>query len=347
MKKKPFLFDLTFPELQEIITGFGEKKFRAKQVWEQAYKQLAGSFDEMEVLPKKLRDKLKEELNFSHLLPHTDLVSNDGWTRKILFDLPDKSQVETVLMEYETRWTACISTQAGCALGCTFCATGQGGLQRNITSGEIVEQVLFFDRILNQKDERISNLVFMGMGEPFVNYKEVMKAVDTLTNPEGYNFGARRITISTVGLVPQIERFAEEKRQVNLAVSLHAATDELRESMLPINKRYPIEVLLKACKQYVNKTRRRISFEWALIDGVNDTPEQAKELARLLKGILSHVNFIPLNPTRGFKGRESKQKRIEQFQSILDDAGVPNTLRLRRGVDINAGCGQLRQEANR
>jgi 23S rRNA (adenine2503-C2)-methyltransferase len=185
----------------------------------------------------------------------------------------------------------------------------------------------------------------MGMGEPFANYKEVMKAVDTLTNPDGYNFGARRITISTVGLVPQIERFADEKRQVNLAVSLHAATDELRETMLPVNRRYPIEILLKACKHYVNKTRRRISFEWALIDGVNDTPEQAKELARLLKGILSHVNFIPLNHTRGYSGRESKQKRIEQFQAILDDAGVPNTLRIRRGIDINAGCGQLRQES--
>jgi 23S rRNA (adenine2503-C2)-methyltransferase len=348
---KPFLFDLSIEELTEIITSFGEPKFRAKQVWEQAYKKLASSFDEMSDVPKKLREKLKEEIDFTHLNPHIDLLSGDGHTRKILFDLPDntrgsKSQVETVLMGYTTRRTACISTQAGCALGCTFCATGQGGLQRNITSGEIVEQVLFFDRVLNKKDDKLTNLVFMGMGEPFANYKEVMKAVDTLTNPDGYNFGARRITISTVGLVPMIEKFADENRQVNLAVSLHAATDDLRESMLPVNKRYPIKDLMLACRDYIYKTNRRISFEWALIDGVNDTPYQAAEFARLAKGMLCHVNFIPLNPTKGYSGHESKQKRINEFREILDKAGIPNTLRIRRGIDINAGCGQLRQEAD-
>ncbi len=349
--KKPFLFDLTIEELTEIITSFGEPKFRAKQVWEQAYKKLASSFDEMSDVSKKLREKLKEEIDFTHLHSHTDLLSTDGHTRKILFDLPDKtrgssSQVETVLMGYHTRRTACISTQAGCALGCTFCATGQGGLQRNITSGEIVEQVLFFDRVLNKKDDKLTNLVFMGMGEPFANYKEVMKAVDTLTNPDGYNFGARRITISTVGLVPMIEKFADENRQVNLAVSLHAATDELRELMLPVNKRYPLKDLMRACRDYIYKTNRRLSFEWALIDNVNDTPKQATEFVKLAKGMLCHVNFIPLNPTKGYTGHESKQKRIREFREILDKAGIPNTLRIRRGIDINAGCGQLRQEAD-
>src|SRR4030095_5707920 len=185
--KKPFLFDLTKQELQEIITGLGEQKFRAKQVWEQSYTKLASSYGVMSDVPKKLREKLETEIDFSHLSPHIDLLSSDQWTRKILFNLSDKSQVETVLMGYHTRRTACISTQAGCALGCTFCATGQGGLQRNITSGEIVEQVLFFDRVLNKKDDKLTTLVFMEMGEPFANYKEVMKAVDTLTNPEGYN----------------------------------------------------------------------------------------------------------------------------------------------------------------
>ncbi len=347
MTKKPFLFDLTFDELTGMITGWGEPAYRAKQIWEQAYRMFVSSFDEMSNVPLKLRAKLTEELNFSHITPHTDLLSSDGHTRKILFDLPDSSQVETVLMGYSVRRTACISTQAGCALGCTFCATGQGGLQRNITSGEIVEQVLFFAKELNKKEDRLTNLVFMGMGEPFANYNEVMKAIDTLTDSRGFNFGARRITVSTVGLVPMIHKFAEANNQVNLAVSLHAATDELRESMLPVNKRYPIEVLMNACRDYVNTTNRRISFEWALIDGVNDSAEQARELVKLIKGMTCHVNFIPLNPTRGFKGNESHQKRIDTFRKILEGAGIPNTLRIRRGIDINAGCGQLRQEAEK
>jgi 23S rRNA (adenine2503-C2)-methyltransferase len=346
---KPYLFDLTLNDLTEIVIAHGEPRFRAKQVWEWVYKKLAPSFDEMSDVPKKLREKLSAEIEFTRLEPHIDLLSSDGHTRKILFNLHGKnsdavSQVETVLMGYEVRRTACISTQAGCALGCTFCATGQGGLQRNISAGEIAEQVLYFDRILNQKNEKLTNLVFMGMGEPFANYEEVMKAVDTLTNPEGYNFGARRITISTVGLVPQIERFADEQRQVNLAVSLHAATDELRESMLPINKRYPLKELIKSCRNYVNKTNRRLSFEWALIDNVNDTIKQANEFVKLVKGMLCHVNFIPLNPTRGYEGHESRQKRINEFRAVLDKAGIPNSMRVRRGFDINAGCGQLRQE---
>jgi 23S rRNA (adenine2503-C2)-methyltransferase len=344
MNKKPFLFDLTYNELAGLITGFGEPSYRAKQVWEQAYRMFVSSFDEMSNIPVKLRNRLSEEINFSHLTAHTDLLSSDGHTRKILFDLPDGSQVETVLMGYSVRRTACISTQAGCALGCTFCATGQGGLQRNITSGEIVEQVLFFAKELNKKEDRLTNLVFMGMGEPFANYKEVMKAIDTLTDSKGFNFGARRITISTVGIVPMIHKFAEENNQVNLAVSLHAATDELRETMLPVNKRYPIEILMNACRDYVNTTNRRISFEWALIDGVNDSADQARQLVRLLKGMICHVNFIPLNPTKGFKGHESQQKRIETFCGILEGSGIPNTLRIRRGIDINAGCGQLKQE---
>ena len=299
----------------------------------------------MSDLPKKLRDKLKEDISFTHLNPLIDLLSTDGWTRKILFALPDNSQIETVLMGYNTRRTACISTQAGCGLGCTFCATGQAGLQRNITSGEIVEQVLFFSRVLQKKNDKLTNLVFMGMGEPFANYKQVMQAVDTLTDVDGFNFGARRITISTVGLVPMIEEFADENRQVNLAVSLHAANDKLRESMLPINKKYPLDVLIPACIDYTQKTNRRISFEWALIDDVNDTPEQAKELVNLIGGILCHVNFIPLNPTKGFKGHESNHKKIREFRDLLFKNGIPNTLRIRRGIDINAGCGQLRQEA--
>ncbi len=342
--KKTFLFDLSIKELQDIIISLGEQKFRAKQVWNRAYKNLASSFDDMPDVPKELRRKLKETIDFSHITPQIDLLSSDGWTRKILFRLEENVQIETVLMGYDTRRTVCISTQAGCGLGCTFCATGQGGLQRNITSGEIIEQVLFFNRALQERGDKLTNIVLMGMGEPFANYKQVMKAIATLTDPEGYGFGARRITISTVGVVPMIEKFTAENSQVNLAVSLHAATDALRNTMLPINKKYPIEVLLRACGEYIKHTNRRVSFEWALIDDVNDTPEQARELARKLKGMLCHVNFIPLNPTKGFGGHESKLKRIAAFREILNGAGITNTLRVRRGIDINAGCGQLKQE---
>ena len=342
--ENPFLFDLTLLQLQEIITGLDEPAYRAKQVWEWAYIKLAGSFEEMSDLPKGLREKLKEKINFTHLTTLIDILSKDSWTRKILFSLHDSKQVETVLMGYNTRRTACISTQAGCGLGCTFCATGQAGLQRNITAGEIVEQVLFIDRLLKIKNDNLTNLVFMGMGEPFANYKNVMQSIDKLTDLKGYNFGARRITISTVGLVPMIEKFTEENRQVNLAVSLHAASDELRESMLPINKKYPLRELMPACREYTKKTNRRLSFEWALIDKVNDTPEQAKLLAQMIKGTLCHVNFIPLNPTKGFEGHESQVSRIKEFRGILDRQCIPNTLRIRRGIDINAGCGQLRQE---
>jgi 23S rRNA (adenine2503-C2)-methyltransferase len=354
---KIFLLDLTLDELRDFVSGLGEQSFRVKQIWEWIYKKFAGSFDEMTDLPKSFRDKLKKEAEFTRLKPQIDLFSSDGWTRKILFGLPDGSQVETVLMGYEKRRTACISTQAGCGLGCTFCATGQAGLQRNISAGEIIDQILFFDRILHKQRKHkpapspsgrdgvgLTNLVLMGMGEPFANYKEVMKSIEVLTDPDGYNFGARRITISTVGLVPMIEKFTEEHSQVNLAISLHAATNELRESMLPINKKYPLEVLIPACKEYTQKTRRRISFEWALINGVNDTPEQAKLLVKLLKGMLCHVNFIPLNPTKGYDGRESTRENISKFREILDKSGIPNTLRIRRGIDIHAGCGQLRQE---
>lgn len=364
INKQIFLFDLTFPQLQGLIKSRGEQQFRAKQVWEWIYKKIAGSFDEMSDVPIKLRDELKQEIAFTHLSPHTDLTSSDGWTRKILFDLYDKSQVETVLMGYNERRTVCISTQAGCGLGCTFCATGQAGLQRNISAGEIIEQVLFFDRVLKnnlslkgreKREGLLTNIVFMGMGEPFANYNEVMKAIDILTDTEGYNFGARRITISTVGLVPMIEKFADEKRQVNLAVSLHAAANELRETMLPINKKYPLEVLIPACRYYTEKTHRRISFEWALINNINDTKEQAKLLVKLIKGMsrmdglrsLCHVNLIPLNPTTGYKGQESNREHIRKFRDILTKNGIPNTLRIRRGIDIHAGCGQLRQEVQK
>jgi 23S rRNA (adenine2503-C2)-methyltransferase len=364
------LLDQNFNELQNLFQSWGEPAYRAGQLWTRLYQGLVVSFDEMSELPKSLRQRLAHETVLGRLKPLVEQQSSDGQTHKILFALPDGAQIESVLMSYERRRTACISTQAGCAMGCLFCATGQGGLQRNLTCGEIVEQVLYFARELRPEDRgqrsevksqkaeargptaalrpptsNLTNIVLMGMGEPFANYDQVIAAVHRLNDPTGFNFGARRMTLSTVGLVPGIKKLAQEDMQINLAVSLHAATDELRNRLVPINKRYPLSVLLPAVREYIERTHRRVSFEWALIEGVNDTPEQARALARLIGGTLCHVNLIPLNPTSGYAGAASTRQRIVAFRAVLELAGIPNTLRLRRGIDIQAGCGQLRQRA--
>ena len=226
-------------------------------------------------------------------------------------------------------------------MGCVFCATGQMGFRRNLTSGEIVEQVIHFARQLKDSEESLTNIVIMGMGEPLHNYTETMAAVDRLNHPQGMNIGARRFTISTVGLIPEILRFAKDQRQVNLAVSLHAADDELRSSMLPINSKYPLGELIDACREYVKLTHRRITFEWALIHNINDTLEQASLLANQLRGLLCHVNIIPLNPTSGYSGKATTRERARTFQAELERHGIPCTIRLRRGIEIQAGCGQL------
>jgi len=359
-EKKPVaLLDQSFDELSSLFQSWGEPAYRAKQVWARLYQGLAASFDEMSELPKSLRQRLAEETVLGQLTSRIEQRSSDRQTRKVLFALPDGAQVEAVLMGYERRRTTCISTQAGCGMGCSFCATGQGGLQRNLTSGEIVEQVLFFARELRSghatrsthsdlrpPTSELTNIVLMGMGEPFANYDPVMAAVRRLNDPSGFNFGARRMTVSTVGLVPGIKKLAAENIQINLAVSLHAATDDLRSRLVPINKQYPLSALLPAVREYIAQTHRRVSFEWALIEGVNDTPEQARALAQLAKGLLCHVNLIPLNPTSGYPGAASTRERIAAFRSVLISAGIANTLRLRRGIDIQAGCGQLRQRVN-
>jgi 23S rRNA (adenine2503-C2)-methyltransferase len=241
----------------------------------------------------------------------------------------------------KNRRTLCISTQAGCAMGCVFCATGQMGFKRHLTSGEIVAQVLYYARILKDENESVTNIVFMGMGEPFHNYDNTMAAIDLLNDKDGYNFGARRFTISTVGLVPQIRRFADEKRQVNLAISLHEVDDDKRLAIMPVNKRYNVDDVIDACKYYVVQTNRRVTFEWALINGINDSPEVANKLAKRLKGLMCHVNAIPLNPTAGYSGQATDRQRAIQFKETLEQAGVPCTIRMRRGIDIAAGCGQL------
>jgi 23S rRNA (adenine2503-C2)-methyltransferase len=226
-------------------------------------------------------------------------------------------------------------------MGCTFCATGQMGFFRSLTAGEIVEQVLFFSRLIKAAGKAVKNIVFMGMGEPFHNYDAMMKAIDILNDEKGFQLGARRMTISTVGIVPKIRQFAEEKRQVNLAVSLHAVDNGLRSSMMPVNKKYPVEELLDACHYYVDTTHRRITFEWALIQGINDSKATAQALAAKLKGMICHVNAIPLNPTKQYTGQGSTRERAQEFQATLEENGIPCTIRLRRGIDIQAGCGQL------
>ena len=337
----PLIYGLSFDELRALLVNAGESNYRARQVWDGLYKNYWQNPDDFTNLSRSLRRKLAELATFDAMTPAQKLDSADRRTRKTLFRLQDDLSIEAVLMRYDRRQTLCISTQAGCAMGCVFCATGQMGFKRHLTSGEIVAQVLYYARILSQEGYQVTNVVVMGMGEPFHNYANTLSAIDRLNDPEGYNFGARRFTISTSGLVPAIRRFADERRQVNLAVSLHAVDDDLRSSMMPINKKYNVEELLDACHYYIDRTGRRLTFEWALINGVNDTPEQARKLAQKLKGMLCHVNAIPLNPTNGYSGKSTTHERAVAFKGALDHAGIPCTVRIRRGIDIQAGCGQL------
>jgi len=342
---KVLIYDLDLEQLVAQLNIWGEPPYRAKQVWEGLYLQLWSKPEEFTNLSKPLRQKLQQCFSFSSLNEVERFFSTDQKTTKVLFRLLDGPPIETVLMRYAERRTVCISTQAGCALGCVFCATGQMGFRRNLSSGEIVEQVLVFARQLNDEAERPTNVVLMGMGEPFHNYDATMAAIDRLGHPDGFNMGACRFTISTVGLIPSIKRFTAEKRQIGLAISLHASEDALRTSMLPINRRYPIKQLIEACREYVDATGRRITFEWALIQGVNDSVEEARNLARLLKGLICHVNVIPLNPTSGYSGARSTRQRVSAFRQILETQGISCTVRVRRGIDIHAGCGQLAGQA--
>ncbi len=337
----PLIYDLTLEDLTAWARAHEEPAYRARQIWEGLYRHLWDKPEDFSPIPARLRQALAASFSFRPLEPVTTLVSTDGETHKTLFRLADGVQVETVRMRYMRRRTLCISTQAGCAMGCAFCATGQMGLQRNLSAGEIVAQVLYYARWLRQQGERVTNIVFMGMGEPFHNYDATMQAIDTLNHPRGMALGARRMTISTVGLVPQIRRFTRERRQVNLAISLHAADDELRSALIPVNRRWPLAVLMEAVREYTAATHRRVTFEWALIRDRNDTPAQAQRLVRLLRGMLAHVNLIPLNPTPGFAGQATSRRRARAFCEIVRRGGIPCTVRLRRGVDIQAGCGQL------
>lgn len=352
------LLDLDRDALRAHLAAWDQPAYRADQVYQWLFQHAALDPAEMTNLPAALRARLAAETQIALLEPVTETVSRDGNTTKTLFRLHDGQLIETVLMRYDRRNTVCISSQAGCAMGCTFCATAQMGLQRNLTPGEIVAQVLYFERRLRAADQparravsaerrgtvapRVSNVVVMGMGEPLANYTNLWRALRLLTDPAGVNLGARKITVSTVGLVPAIDRFAAEELQINLAVSLHAPNDELRATLTPINDRYPLAELIAACHRYTATTHRRISFEYAMMRGINDTPALAEELATRLRGLLCHVNLIPLNPVTGSPFQPSRREDVDAFVHILEQRGIPVTLRVRRGIDIDAGCGQLR-----
>ncbi len=341
------LTDLSLPELEAVLRDLGAPAYRARQIWRGVYQRLATSFDELTDLPAGLRAALVAQFRLLPAEPIAALVSRDGSTHKALLRLQDGELIETVLMRYEAaehsrrRNTVCISTQAGCAMACSFCATGQQGFRRNLTPGEIVEQVLHFARLLHATDEHVTNVVFMGMGEPLANYTATLRAVQTLNSPDGFGLGARHMTISTVGVLGGIRRLAQEPYQVGLALSLHAPDDTLRRRLIP-TARQPIAALLAACNDYATQTGRRYSVEYALIEGVNDAPPLARQLGRLLAGLPCHVNLIPVNPTANPSTRRPARQGVLAFQRELLALGVNCTVRVEKGVDIMAGCGQLR-----
>lgn len=332
--------DYNLEELKEELVAIGEKKYRAEQIFKWIYVDKVKEFDEMTNLSVELREKLKENYTMCNYKILRKQESSDG-TKKYLFDVLDGNAIETVLMEYHHGKTVCVSSQIGCKMGCKFCASTGIQFVRSLSSGEIVEQILAVEQDIGDK---ISNIVFMGIGEPFDNYDNVMKAIRIINNQNGLNIGARHISVSTSGLVPRIYDFANEDLQCTLSISLHATSNEKRSSMMPVNKRYSIEELMKACKDYIAKTNKRISFEYALAKDNNDNLEDAKELVKLLKGMLCHVNLIPINKIENGKYTKSTNENIIRFRDYLNDNGIVATIRRELGSDIDAACGQLRRK---
>ncbi|MFC2063632.1 23S rRNA (adenine(2503)-C(2))-methyltransferase RlmN [Chloroflexota bacterium] len=338
---KPSIYDKRKNEIDQLINDLEYESYRASQIWEGLYKNNWETPEDFIYLPTHLREALKKEFDFTTLFLEKSIESKDLFTEKVLFRLRDNLAVETVLMRYKKRNTVCISTQVGCAMDCKFCATGRMGFQRNLSIGEIIAQVMFFSKKLSLESKRLSNIVVMGMGEPFLNYENTLGAISILNDKTGFNFGSRRFTISTVGIVPMIHRFISEKHQINLAISLHAAENSLRTKLIPINEKFSIESIFEACDEYIETTHRRVSIEWALIHEVNDDTKQASLLASRIQGKNYHVNLIPLNSSTFFIGESSSTDRIFAFKKIIESNGINCSIRLRRGIDIQAGCGQL------
>lgn len=336
------LYDLTRDELTLLLAEWGFSAYHATRLWHALYREQVASLNEIVDLRPDLLEQLRAQATAESLPVRLATRSSDGFTEKYLLRLVDSEEIETVRMLFKGRATACVSTQAGCAMGCVFCATGQMGFRRHLTPGEIVTQVLHVTRLQEKQNRPLRNIVLMGMGEPLHNYEATMKALDIVTDHHGLAMAPKHITISTVGVVSGIRQLADEARPYKLAVSLHGATDEERQALVPPARRWPLDVLMAACRYYVEKSGRRIFFEWTLIAGENDTAEQAHALGRLLNGIDAHVNLIPLNPTQGYEGLPADHQRAKAFQHIVAGYGLPSTIRQRRGIDIAAGCGQLR-----
>jgi 23S rRNA (adenine2503-C2)-methyltransferase len=347
----PSITNLTVTEIEKLVVSLGEPVYRANQLIDWVYKRLAASVDDMTDLPKPFRARLRSSVILHTAILVRQLVSTDG-TVKGLFKLADGKTIEAALMLYAAgagrpRTTVCLSTQVGCAICCPFCATGQQGFERNLTAGEIIDQVLYFARrVINsgreERHKHITNIVFMGMGEPLANYAPLVQSIEMLTSLRAFGTSPRNITVSTAGLVPQIVRLSTEKTKVGLAVSLHAPDNVLRNKLVPLNERFPLQELIPACRVYAEKTGRRVSFEYILFGGINDSLSQAVELVRLLMGLNCHVNLIPANRTADESFKPPSRNRILAFEQHLKLSGINCTLRMSRGQDIDAGCGQLR-----
>jgi 23S rRNA (adenine2503-C2)-methyltransferase len=340
MKKKS-IYSLQLQELKDWLSENGEKPFRAEQIFEWLYKKRITSFEDMSNVGKGLRDKLASHFVITTLNTAIKQTSSDG-TIKFLFELHDGYSIETVLMRHDYGNSVCVTTQVGCRIGCTFCASTLGGLKRHLEAGEIVAQVVKVQQTLDETDERVSSVVIMGIGEPFDNYDNMMSFLKIINHEKALNIGARHITVSTSGIVPKIYKFADEETQINFAISLHAPNTELRSRLMPINKAYKLDDLMKAVRYYIDKTGRRISFEYGLFGGVNDSVEHAEELAELLKGLKCHVNLIPVNyvPERDYV--RTPRDKIFEFEKTLKNKGINVTIRREQGSDIAAACGQLR-----
>ena len=345
------LHDFDFDTLSERLGRDGVRAVHTQSLWKTLQRGTETDLRAGRELPPPVQRWVAAHLDSDVCVDNPEIVteieSSDGYTRKLLLRLADGHEIETVIMGYQNRFTACISTQVGCAMGCVFCATGQMGFVRQLRPGEIVAQVRTAQHLLQARGESgLRNLVLMGMGEPLHNYDAVMQAMSIVADNRGIGIANSRITVSTVGVVPAIERFTKERRPFNLAVSLHATTDAERSALIPVNQRWPLADLLAACRSYSDTTGRRVFFGWTLIDGKNDTPEQARQVAALIKGMDAHVNLIRLNPTDGYDGEASETSAADEFSRIIQESGLPCTIRQRRGIDVGAGCGQLRSVSN-